>query len=789
MPESGSNSSETNPLRPPPAIPDHELLRRIGRGSYGEVWLARNHTGTLRAIKIIHRAAFDDDRPYEREFTGLKHFEPLSREHEGLVDILQLGRNDAEGWFYSIMELADGVETETGDGVMAKERGGGGIETQHSTTPTLQGLDSYRPLTLESRIRAEGRLPVQECVRIAAKLAGALRFLHERGLVHRDIKPSNIVFVGGVPKLADVGLVARAESARTFVGTEGFVPPEGPGTSSADLYSLGKCLYEMAMGKDRQAFPSPPTQLDELPDRAELLELNEVITRACDPSPARRYTSAALLKDLGRLATGGSIRGARRLRRVGWTAGALVGITIVVTLLVAREGLVLEHEFELPPRASVGPQSIVDLEGNGVIRVLSTEPTGQLNLYAPDGSLVASGRAGDGGVDVTRLDLVVPVEPGAPQRVLVSWQTRATNGISSFNSRLQERVGHRLTALHVRYADRDETESSGGWLSAIALRPATNDQPPELLTSLTTGFRLWPRELRCYNATNLALRWTLPFAAPPGLGVPIHDPRLGGGIAWIIGTGAPGNGATMPDGESDKETLLRALDTQGRQIWRLRTGGAYMDCRPLVVSLPEGNSLFALVRRDTGIYWQSGKALAPSGRVIRVNAAGQVVATYPAPEGVEFRSLQAGDLDGDTRPELLVTDGQGRLHVLGSDLVSKQVIPITPTPPPDRFVSLSLTAPADLDGDGAPELAFLSCEVEFISGQDVRGTREINEREYHHATLTVFDRSLRRRAKLKLDPNPTTFEWQFTVTPPGRDGTRQIAIIGAKAVRFYRYAP
>jgi len=50
----------------PPVIPDHELIRRIGRGSYGEVWLARNALGTWRAVKIVHRAAFDHDRPYER---------------------------------------------------------------------------------------------------------------------------------------------------------------------------------------------------------------------------------------------------------------------------------------------------------------------------------------------------------------------------------------------------------------------------------------------------------------------------------------------------------------------------------------------------------------------------------------------------------------------------------------------------------------------------------------------------------------------------------------------------
>ena len=91
----------------PPAVADHTLLRRIGVGSYGEVWLARNVLGTLRAVKLVFRHAFDSERPYEREFSGILKFEPVSRTHPGFVDILQVGRNDPAGYFYYVMELAD----------------------------------------------------------------------------------------------------------------------------------------------------------------------------------------------------------------------------------------------------------------------------------------------------------------------------------------------------------------------------------------------------------------------------------------------------------------------------------------------------------------------------------------------------------------------------------------------------------------------------------------------------------------------------------------------------------
>lgn len=77
----------------PPTIPDHELVRRIGQGAYGEVWLARNALGTWRAVKIVYRDNLRDARPYEREFAGIRRFEPLSRSNEGFVDVLQVGRD------------------------------------------------------------------------------------------------------------------------------------------------------------------------------------------------------------------------------------------------------------------------------------------------------------------------------------------------------------------------------------------------------------------------------------------------------------------------------------------------------------------------------------------------------------------------------------------------------------------------------------------------------------------------------------------------------------------------
>jgi TolB-like protein/Flp pilus assembly protein TadD len=327
QPVSGNKNALGGIKRPgeTPDIPDFELLRCIGRGSYGEVWLARNILGTCRAVKIVKRKAFRDDEAFEREFSGLQRFEPVSQEHDGFVAILHVSRNRTAGFFYYVMELAD-----------------------DDTKRDRIEPETYVPKTLSNELARCGRLSVRESVQLGLSLCAALQELHRRGLVHRDVKPSNIIFVKGQAKLADIGLVAQT-GERNRLGTEGYIPPEGPGKPQADLYSLGMVLYEASTGTDRLDYPDLPGDVDAMAERETFLKLNAIILKACDNDVRKRYrTASEISDDLTKLGVGIPAQKTRSKFRHP--------VIVISTMLLGALNLALIFYWLTSPRTTAVPE-------------------------------------------------------------------------------------------------------------------------------------------------------------------------------------------------------------------------------------------------------------------------------------------------------------------------------------------------------------------------------------------------------------------------------------------------
>jgi serine/threonine protein kinase len=187
-------------------------------------------------------------------------------------------------------------------------------------------------------ILGEGRISLDHALKIARGICEALEHIHEHRVVHRDLKPENIMVDGEDRiKLIDFGIAGLAGAKRfTFgklsniMGTPDYISPEQVrgkrGDARSDIYALGVMLYEMATGQppfqganpfaimnDRLLnHPVPPRQIN--PEIS--LQLQEVIYRALERDPAKRYATAReLIRDLDHL---NEVEPADRVELLDW---------------------------------------------------------------------------------------------------------------------------------------------------------------------------------------------------------------------------------------------------------------------------------------------------------------------------------------------------------------------------------------------------------------------------------------------------------------------------------------
>ena len=269
----------------PRAFGPYELLEEIARGGMGIVYRARQtQINRIVAIKVMAAGQFAAPDFVKRFRTEAET--AASLDHPNIVPIYEVG--ECEGQPFFSMKFAE-------DGSLA------------------------------GRIASRGfQISDREAAAMLAKLARAVHYAHQRGILHRDIKPGNVLLdAQGEPQLTDFGLAKLVEKDSTLtrtmamLGTPSYMSPEQARgeakklTTSVDVYGLGAVFYELLTGQPafaggttmetvRQVLEKEPRRPSALKPRIDR-DLETICLKCLEKDPARRYGSAeALEADLER---------------------------------------------------------------------------------------------------------------------------------------------------------------------------------------------------------------------------------------------------------------------------------------------------------------------------------------------------------------------------------------------------------------------------------------------------------------------------------------------------------
>lgn len=262
----------------------YKLIRKIGRGAFGVVWLAEKQTA-ITATQVALKLPRDEDIDLEA-FKQEAAIWVQASGHENVVSLIEADIYDEQVVIVSEY-VPDGSL-----GAWLKQHGG--------KAPSIESA----------------------CKMMDGVLSG-LAHLHERRIIHRDLKPDNILLRRDTPMLADFGiarLLRSGSSSITIAGTPAYMGPEafdGKRNERTDIWAVGVIFYQLLSGglpypqPDHASLIGAITRSDPPPVPESLLALaplQRVVTKALQRDPAQRYASAAEMRN--------DLREAERLRWV-----------------------------------------------------------------------------------------------------------------------------------------------------------------------------------------------------------------------------------------------------------------------------------------------------------------------------------------------------------------------------------------------------------------------------------------------------------------------------------------
>ncbi len=247
----------------------YRVIRKIGEGGMGTVYAGEHvEIGKGVAIKILHPAYSTQQDLVERFRREARAASRIG--HPNIIDVTDFGSTE-DGCAYFVMEHLDGID-------------------------------------LADVLSHERRLAPERACQIAIQICRALAAAHAAGVIHRDLKPENIFLVArdgqaDFVKVLDFGIARSMGRARRLtnpgvaMGTPEYMAPEqaegGAVDQRSDIYSVGALIYEMTSGsppqmsRDKELIPPRGIKAD-VPE-----ELDRIVVRALEPSPAERYQSMA----------------------------------------------------------------------------------------------------------------------------------------------------------------------------------------------------------------------------------------------------------------------------------------------------------------------------------------------------------------------------------------------------------------------------------------------------------------------------------------------------------------